>query len=95
MEIQERKCELMAEFKWTKGDTPKESGDYLITIKEDETIFTTVSDTFVGQTGEWCCYSDDEIIAYAPLPKPFRPRKRSNKNESKSNNRKTNNKTKS
>ena len=66
-----------------------------ITIKEDETIFTTVSDTFVKQTGEWCCYSDDEIIAYAPLPKPFRPRKRSNKNESKSNNRKTNNKTKS
>ena len=95
MEIQERKCELMAEFKWTKGCMPKESGDYLITIKEDETIFTTVSDTFVEQTGEWCCYSDDEIIAYAPLPKPFRPRKRSNKNESKSNNRKTSNKTKS
>ena len=36
MEIQERKCKLMAEFKWTKGDTPKESGDYLITIKEDD-----------------------------------------------------------
>ena len=95
MEIQERRYGLMAEFKWTKGCIPKESGDYLITIKEDETIFTTVSDTFVKQIGEWCCYSDDEIIAYAPLPKPFRPRKRSNKNESKSNNRKTNNKTKS
>lgn len=85
----------MAEFKWIKGCIPKESGDYLITIKEDETIFTTVSDTFIKQTSEWCCYSDDEIIAYAPLPKPFRPRKRNNKNESKSNNRKTSNKTKS
>lgn len=87
----------MAEFKWIKGDKPKESGDYLITIKEDETVFTTVSDTFIKPTyyhpeGEWCCYYDDEIIAYAPLPKPFRPRSR--KNGSKSNNRKTNKKTK-
>lgn len=85
----------MAEFKWIKGRIPKESGNYLITIKEDETIFTTVSDAFVKQIDEWCCYTDEEIIAYAPFPKPFRPRKRSNKNESKSNNRKTSNKTKS
>lgn len=70
----------MAEFKWTKGRSPKESGDYLITIKEDETVFTTVSDCFVKSQyrpeGMWCCYENDEIVAYAPFPKPFRTRRR-------------------
>lgn len=87
----------MAEFKWIKGNKPKETGNYLITIKENEGIFTVVPDTFFINNrypeGKWIAYpyENEEIVAYAPYPKPYKTR---NRNGSKSNNRKTKNKTK-
>ena len=85
----------MAEFKWIKGNKPKETGNYLITIKENEGIFTVMPDTFFINNGypegKWIAYPYEEIVAYAPYPKPYKTR---NRNGSKSNNRKTKNKTK-
>lgn len=66
----------MADFKWIKGNEPKEGGPYLISIKEDEGIFTTTTDFYDDLKNRWQFYNEEEIVAYAPYPSPYKTRKR-------------------
>ena len=63
----------VVEFKWIKGDKPKDIGDYLISVKEAESLFITATDFFDGK--EWMYYKEEEIVAYAPYPRPYKTRK--------------------
>lgn len=68
----------MADFKWTKGREPKTTDRFIITIRDgdDFLVFTDVYDTGLK---EWAVYDNEDIIAHAPLPRPFRPRQRRKK----------------
>lgn len=68
----------MADFKWTKGREPKTTAEFIVTVQDGDNffVFTDVYDT---ELKEWAIYNYEEIIAYAPLPRPFRPRQRRKK----------------
>jgi hypothetical protein len=61
---------------WISGNTPKKKGTYLVTLKPNR--IEILSAEFLNDQWQWRDHSNhalvkDAVLAWAPLPKPYKP----------------------
>lgn len=55
---------------FNENSFPSKYGSYLVTVEVDEEISVEIAE-FLSKSKEWVFYFNDEVLAWAELPKPY------------------------